>query len=108
MFGNLGQLTNLLRNAGQIQQKMREMQERLRESRFAGESGGGLVRATVDGRCELVSLKIDPRALDQHDVEMLEDLIVAAVRDANARCKEAIQKELAEATGGLDLGGMLG
>ncbi len=107
MFGNLGQLTNLLRNAGQIQQRMRAMQERLKESRFTGESGGGLIRATVDGRCELVSLRIDPKTLEQHDVEMLEDLIVAAVRDATTRCKEAIQKELAEATGGLDLGGML-
>lgn len=106
MFGNLGQLMNIMKNAGQIKQTMQEMNERLQAARFTGEAGGGQVRVTVDGRGELVSVKIDPAIVQSGDVEMLEDLTCAAVRDAVTRSREAMQKEMQSLTGGLNLPGL--
>ena len=64
MLGNLGQLASLLRNAGQIKENMQGMQERLKAARYVGEAGGGQVRATVDGRGEIVELKLEPATVD--------------------------------------------
>src|SRR5262245_12153684 len=102
MLGNLGQLAGLLKNAGQIQENMRNMQERMAAARFVGESGAGQVRATVDGRGELAAIKIEPTLLASGDSELTEELIVAAVRDAIGRSREAAAKELESATGGLN------
>jgi len=107
MLGNLGQLANLLKNAGQIKENMQAMQERLQAARYVGEAGGGQVRATVDGRGELVSIKLEPATVEGGDIELLEDLICAAVRDAMAKSREAVQQEMQAATGGMDLGGMM-
>ena len=107
MFGNLGQLAGLLKNAGQIKENMKQMQERLAAARHEGESGGGQVRATVDGRGELVALKLEPSLWQTGDAEMTEDLIVAAVQDATKRCREAAAREMEAATGGLNLQGMM-
>lgn len=106
MFGNLGQIMNLMKNAGQIKQGMQDMNERLQAARFVGEAGGGQVQATVDGRGEMVALKIDPVLVQAGDVELLEDLTCAAVRDAVNRSRSAVQKEMQELTGGLNLPGM--
>jgi len=103
MFGNLGQLASLLKNAGQIKQNMAEMNQRLQEARFAGEAGGGQVKTTVDGRGEIVSLKIDPALVTAGDVEMIEDLTCAAVRDAVSQSRQAVQKEMQDLTGGMGL-----
>jgi DNA-binding YbaB/EbfC family protein len=107
MLGNLGQLANLLKNAGQIKENMQGMQERLKTARHVGEAGGGQVRATVDGRGELVEIKLEPASVEAGDVELLEDLICAAVRDAVSKSREAVQKEMEAATGGMNLGGMM-
>lgn len=107
MLGNLGQLAGLLKNAGQIKENMKGMQERLAAARYVGEAGGGQVRATVDGKGELVELKLEPATVQSGDVEMLEDLICAGVRDAVNKSREAVQKEMQAATGGMDLGGMM-
>jgi DNA-binding YbaB/EbfC family protein len=107
MFGNLGQLATLLKNAGQIKQNMAQVNERLSAARFVGEAGGGQVRATVDGKGELVALKIDPPLVAAGDVELLEDLVCAAVRDAVRVSREGAQKEIEEAMGGINLGGMM-
>ena len=106
MLGNLGQLMNIMKNAGAIKQGMQEMNQRLQAARHDGEAGGGQVKATVDGRSELVSLKIDPALVADGDVEMLEDLICAAVRDASTGCREAAKKEMEGITGGLGLPGV--
>jgi len=107
MFKGMGQLAGLLKNAGQIKQNMEQMNERLKAARFAGEAGGEQVRATVDGKGELISLKIDPNTVAADDVELLEDLVVAAVRNAVSRSREGAQKEMEQATGGLDMSGMM-
>lgn len=107
MLGNLGQLASLLKNAGQIRENMKDIQQRLEAARYTGEAGGGQARATVDGRGEIIQLKLDPETVHAGDVEMLEDLICAAVRDAVARSREGVQKEMQAATGGMDLQGMM-
>lgn len=106
MLGNLGQLAQILKNAGQIKQNMAQMNERMATARFTGEAGGGQVQATVDGKGEAVGVKIDPALITAGDVEMLEDLICAAMRDAVHRSREAMQKEMEAAMGGIDLGPM--
>ena len=106
MFGNLGQLTHLMRNAGQIKENMKQMNERLKAARFTGDAGAGQVTATVDGRGEMVAIKIDPQLVAGGDIEMLEDLVVAAVRAAVARSREEVKRQMEEATGGLNLQGL--
>ncbi len=106
MFGNLGQIAGLLKNFGAIKQNMEQMNARLQAARMVGEAGGGQVRATVDGRGELLSVKLEPALVQGGDVELIEDLVCAAVRDAVARSREALQKEMQAATGGLNLPGM--
>jgi len=107
MLGNLGQLASLMKNAGQIKENMQAAQERLAAARYAGEAGGGQVRATVDGKGEIVELKLDPEIVSGGDVEMLEDLICASLRDAVAQSREAVQREMQAATGGIDMQGMM-
>jgi len=108
MLGNFGQLMNLLRNAGQLKQSMQEVAERMQAARYTGEAGGGQVRATVDGRGELLTLKIDPALVQAGDVELLEELTCAAVRDAVTRSRQAAQQEVQQLTGGIGLPGLDG
>ena len=107
MFGNLGNLAGLLKNAGQIKANMEAMAQRLKEARYTGEAGGGQVVATVDGRGQLLRVKIDPAAVEARDVELLEDLICAAVNQAVANSRAGAEQEMQQATGGLDLGGLM-
>jgi len=107
MLGNLGQLAQLLKNAGQIRENMKAMQERLAAARYVGQAGAGQVRATVDGRGDPVQIRIDPQLVAAGDVELLEELTCAAFRDALARCREGVQKEMQAATGGMDIQGMM-
>ena len=106
MFGNLGPLMNLMKNAGQIKQTMQDINDRLAAARFTGEAGGGQVKATVDGRGELLTLKFEPALVQSGDLELLEDLTCGAVRDAVTRSREAMQKEMQAITGGLNLPGL--
>jgi DNA-binding YbaB/EbfC family protein len=106
MFGNLAQLMNLLKNPGDCMETVRQMNERLQAARFTGAAGGGQVQATTDGRGELVSIHIDPALVQTGDVELLEDLTSAAVRDAVSQSRTALQKEFGALTGGLSLLGL--
>jgi len=93
-------------------QKMREQlaaaQEELASRTFEGSAGGGMVIATVTGANELVSISISPEVIDPEDAELLEDLVVAAVRQAVEAAAGAASDQLGGLTGGLDLGGLLG
>lgn len=106
MFGNLGQMMGLLRNVGAIKQGVQEMNERLQALRLVGEAGGGQVQATMDGRGEVLGVKIDPALVQGGDVELLEELVAAAFRDAAQRVKDAAQQEMQGLAGGLGLPGM--
>ncbi len=99
-------MANLQRMAMQMQQQMERLQQELAEARVEGSAGGGVVKATVTGKRELVSVEIDPSAVDPSDVEMLQDLIVAAVNKALRSATEMEQTRMAAITGGLRLPGM--
>lgn len=103
MLGNLGQLMNIMKNAGQIKQNMEELNRRMEATRFVGEAGGGQVQATVNGRGEPVAVKFEPQLVQGGDIEMLEDLTIAALRDAITKSRAAAQQEMAQVTGGLGL-----
>ena len=99
-------MANLQRMAAQMQQQMARVQEELAAAICEGSAGGGVVRATVTGKQELVSVAIDPSAIDPDDAEMLQDLIVAAVNDALRASRELAESKMAAVTGGLRLPGM--
>ncbi len=100
-------IKNIMKQAQQMQEKMMEAQEKLTELSVDGSSGGGMVTATVNGKSELQKLKLDPSIVDADDVEMLEDLIVAAVSDARSRAETLAADEMAKVTGGMSLPGNL-
>jgi DNA-binding YbaB/EbfC family protein len=99
-------MANLQRMAQQMQQEMLRVQTELATATTSGSSGGGVVSATVTGKQELVSITIDPSAVDPADVEMLQDLVVAAVNDALRQSRELAERKMAAVTGGLRLPGM--
>jgi nucleoid-associated protein EbfC len=99
-------MANLQRMAQQMQQEMLRVQTELDSMTVDGSAGGGVVRATVTGKQELVSVTIDPSAVDPADVEMLQDLVVAAVNDALRGSRELAETKMATVTGGLRLPGM--
>lgn len=109
MFGSLGNMAGLLKQAKALQENMQQLQASLEEQRHEADAGAGMVRAQVNGRGELVRITIDPKAAQ--DVELLEDLVVAAVGAAAKKAQEAMQEEMSRLTGGMDipgLGNMLG
>ena len=99
-------MANLQRMAQQMQQDMLRIQTELESTIIEGSAGGGVVTASVTGKQELISVKIDPSAVDADDVEMLQDLVVAAVNDALRSSKELAEQKMAAVTGGLRLPGM--
>jgi len=99
---NLGQM---MKQAQQMQAKMAEMQAQLETVEMTGAAGGGLVQVTVGGKGDLRKVKIDKSLIDPNEVEVLEDLIVAAFNDAKARVEAHVQEEMAKVTGGLQLPG---
>lgn len=104
MFGGLGNLAGMLKSARELQERMNTFQAELATRRFTAESGAGAVRATVDGQSNLVDIKIEPSAAG--DVELLEDLIKAAIGAASAKARDEVKAELARVTGGLNIPGL--
>ncbi len=104
MFGSLGNLTGMLKQARELRGKMEQLQADLAAQRHAGEAGGGAVRATVDGKGVLVDIRIDPSATG--DVELLEDFVKSAVGQALTRSQEHMRTEMAKLTGGINLPGL--
>ncbi len=96
----------LLKQAQQVQAKMAEMQAALGEKRIEASSGGGMVTVVMNGRQEIVSLTIDPEVVDPQDVEMLEDLVIAAINEAKAKVEELVKSEMSAITGGMPLPGL--
>jgi DNA-binding YbaB/EbfC family protein len=103
MFGNIGKIMKL---AGEMKKRMPEMQARLASTMYTADAGGGVVKATVNGKLGLVDIKIDPSVLADKDAEMLEDLIKAAVSSAQAQAAQAAEEAMKEITGGMELPGL--
>ncbi len=99
----MSDLNQILQLGQQMQGRITQMQTELKERTVMGSAGGGMVTATADGKGHIRSVKIDPTVLGDGDAEMLEDLVLAAVTDAQRRAEEVYQEELRKVTGGLPL-----
>jgi DNA-binding YbaB/EbfC family protein len=96
-------LMKLMQQAGQIQQRMQQLQEDLAAMELEGQSGGGLIRVTLNGKGEKRGVRIDPSLLKPDEAEIVEDLILAAHQDARAKVESTMQERMQEVTGGLPL-----
>ena len=104
--GMPGYMNNLMKQAQKLQKQMEENQKALEEKEFTATAGGGAVEVTVSGKREIVKVKLSEEAVDPDDVEMLEDLIVAATNEALRQAEEAAASAMSALTGGLGgLGG---
>ncbi len=96
-------LQQLMQMGQQLQSKVADLQERLDAQQVEASAGGGIVRATVDGKGSIKALTIDPTVVDPQDVEMLEDLVLAAVTEAQNKARALYEEEMKKATGGLPM-----
>jgi len=101
-----GMMGNMLKQAQKLQAKIFKLQEELAEKTVESSAGGGMVKTVANGRQELVSIKIEPEVVNVDDIEMLEDLIVAAVNDALKKSQEMVSNEMSKLTGGLKIPGL--
>ncbi len=101
----MGNMNNLMKQAQKMQRQMEESQKELEEKEYTVSSGGGAIEITITGKKEITKVKLDRDAVDPDDVEMLEDLIMAAVNEAIAKVEEASSAVMGRLTGGLNLGG---
>ncbi len=108
MFNNLGNLAELMRNAGKLRESVEKATEALGQVQVEGTAGGGAVTAKVNGRLELVSVRIDPKLLADGDAELLEDLVAAAVNQGLTQAREAAAKSISSLAGGLPIPGLSG
>jgi len=99
-------LGNIMKQAQQMQQKIGRIQQELEGREVEATAGGGMVTAVVTGKMQLVSLKIEKAVVDPEDVEMLQDLVTAAVNEALKKSQEMMQQEMAKVTGGMSLPGL--
>lgn len=97
---------NMMQQAQKMQQDMIAMQQELETREFSATTGGGMVTATVTGKHCLTALEIQPEAVDPDDVEMLQDMIIAAVNEAVRKAEETAEEEMSKLTGGLNLPGL--
>ena len=104
MFNQLGMLADLMRNAGKLRESFEKAFESLAQIEVEGSAGGGAVTVKVNGRLEVVSVRIDPKLVADGDNELLEDLVTAAVNAAMVKAREAAAKSLSSMTGGLPIG----
>ena len=101
-----GMNMNMIKQAQKMQQDMLKMQEDLESKEYDATAGGGMVKAVVNGKHELLSLSIHPEAVDPEDVEMLQDMVVAAVNEAMRKAEAEAAQNMSKLTGGMNLGGL--
>ena len=107
MPGGMNQAA-MMKQAQKMQQQMMQMQEEMENKTYSATSGGGMVRAGVNGKHEVVELEINPEAVDPEDVEMLQDMVIAAINEAFRSADADASSNMAKLTGGLNLGGLGG
>lgn len=100
-------ISSLMKQAQDFQQKMGHVQEELAKKTVSSDVGGGMVKVTVNGRQELLSIQIEKEVINPDDAEMLQDLILAAVNDAMSKARDMIQTEMGRLTGGLKIPGLM-
>ena len=105
-YGGMNQ-ANMMKQAQKMQQDFLRMQKELEEKEFTAKAGGGMVTAVVNGNREVTKIEIKPEAVDPDDVEMLEDLVLAAVNEALRQADEAMNNSMNSFTGGLNIPGLM-
>lgn len=98
---------NMMKQAQKLQAKMMKMQEELGEKTVEAASGGGMVKVVANGKQQVVSISIEKEVVDPEDVDMLQDLILAAVNDALTKSQEMVSSEMGKLTGGLNIPGLM-
>ncbi|MEE9471612.1 MAG: YbaB/EbfC family nucleoid-associated protein [Gemmatimonadota bacterium] len=105
---HLGNLQQLFQLGQQMQSRLSDLNDRLEKETLSATSGGGMVEVSADGRGNVRRVKLDPAVVDPSDIEMLEDLILAAVSEVQRRARETMEKEMKNAAGGLPLSNLAG
>jgi nucleoid-associated protein EbfC len=97
---------NIMKEAQKLQQQMQELQEQVAQKKVQATAGGGMVTVEVNGKQEVLAIKIDPEVINREDPQMLEDLVLAACNEALRKSRELVQQELGKLTGGLKIPGL--
>lgn len=103
---NQGGQANMMKRIQQMQEEMARVQQECEAAEYSASAGGGAIDVTVNGKHQLVSVKIQPDVVDPEDVEMLEDLLVAAVNEAMRKADETMEREMGKLTGGMNIPGL--
>lgn len=103
---NQGGQANMMKRLQQMQDDMARVQKECEEAEYKASAGGGAIDVTVNGSHQVVSVKIQPDVVDPEDVEMLEDLLVAAVNEAMRKADETMEREMSKITGGMNIPGL--
>ena len=98
---------NMMKQAQKLQARIAKMQEELADKTIETTSGGGMVKVSANGKQQIISIQIEKEVVDPEDVEMLEDLVLAAVNDALAKSQEMVASEMGKITGGLNIPGLM-
>lgn len=98
---------NMMKQAQKLQAKMMKLQEELGEQTVEASAGGGMVKVVANGKQQVVSIEIEKEVVDPEDVEMLQDLVLAAVNDALAKSQEMVAQEMGKLTGGMNIPGLM-
>lgn len=101
-----GSNANMMKKIQQMQEEMAQVQEEVENSEFTSSSGGGAVEVTVNGKHEAISIKMDPEIVDPEEIEMLEDMIIAAFNESVRKANDAMEQSMERAKGGLSIPGL--
>ncbi|MDD3305578.1 MAG: YbaB/EbfC family nucleoid-associated protein [Acetobacterium sp.] len=102
-----GNMNNMMKQVQKMQQNMAKLQEELEEREVDATAGGGAVKVVATGKKTILSIKIDPEVIDEDDIEMLEDLVLAAVNEALVKAEEMVNTEMGKITGGMNIPGLM-
>lgn len=105
-LGNLGNLGGILKQAMQVKERMEELKEKLADERIEAAAGGGMVRLILNGRMEVLEIKIDPEIIDKNEPEVLETLVRAAVNEGIRNTRALVEGKMKELAGGIDIPGL--
>jgi DNA-binding YbaB/EbfC family protein len=106
-MGPMGNIGNMMKQAQKLQSKMMKLQEELADQTVEASAGGGMVKVVANGKQAIVSISIEKEVVDPEDVEMLQDLIKAAVNDALTKSQEMVSSQMSKLTGGMNIPGLM-
>jgi DNA-binding YbaB/EbfC family protein len=106
-MGGMGNIGNMMKQAQKLQAKMMQLQTELADKTVEATAGGGMVKVVANGKQQIISISIEKEVVDPEDVEMLQDLVTAAVNDALAKSQEMVSSQMSKLTGGMNIPGLM-